>query len=67
MNMKNTAILLIFLLSILGLVMGVYCTDDANTSTSQDNDSDSVNEDSNSIGNITLTDNENNVLNCFFK
>ena len=65
--MKNTAILLIFLLSILGLVMGVYCTDDANTSTSQDNDSDSVNEDSNSIGNITLTDNENNVLNCFFK
>ena len=67
MNMKNTVILLIFLLSILGLVMGVYCTDDANASTSQDNDSDSVNEDSNSIGTITLTDNENNVLNCFFK
>lgn len=67
MNMKNTVILLIFLLSILGLVMGVYCTEDANASASQDNDSDSVNEDLISIGNITLTDNENNVLNCFFK
>lgn len=65
--MKNTVILLIFLLSILGLVMGVYYTEDANASASQDNDSDSVNEDLISIGNITLTDNENNVLNCFFK
>ena len=65
--MKNTVILLIFLLSILGLVMGVCYTEDANASASQDNDSDSVNEDLISIGNITLTDNENNVLNCFFK
>lgn len=67
MNMKNTAILLIFLLSILGLIIGVYYTEDANTNNSQDNDFDSVNEDLNSIWTITLTDNENNVLTNLFR
>lgn len=67
MNMKNTAILLIFLLSILGLIIGVHYTEDANTTNSQDNDFDSVNEDLNSIWTITLTDNENNVLTNLFR
>ncbi|MEE1336584.1 hypothetical protein [Methanobrevibacter sp.] len=65
--MKNTAILLIFLLSILGLIIGVHYTEDANTTNSQDNDFDSVNEDLNSIWTITLTDNENNVLTNLFR
>ena len=66
MNMKNTVILLIFLLSILGLIIGVYCTEDINDNYSPDNDFDSVNEDLNSIMTITLTDNENNVLTNIF-
>lgn len=66
MNMKNTVILLIFLLSILGLIMGVYFTEDVNSAITQDNNSDSVNNDSNSIFTFNLTDNENNVLTGFF-
>lgn len=67
MNMKNTVILLIFILSILGLIMGVYYTEDANTNSSQDNDLDIIKNDSNSIKIINLTDNENNVLTGFFR
>ncbi|WP_296782586.1 hypothetical protein [uncultured Methanobrevibacter sp.] len=66
MNMKNTVILLIFLLSILGLIMGVYFTEDVNSAITQDNNSDSINNDSNSILTFNLTDNENNVLTGFF-
>ena len=66
MNMKNTVILLIFLLSILGLIMGVYFTEDVNSAITQDNNSDSINNDSNSILTFNLTDNENNVLTVFF-
>ena len=64
--MKNTVILLIFLLSILGLIMGVYFTEDVNSAITQDNNSDSINNDSNSILTFNLTDNENNVLTGFF-
>ncbi|WP_405297227.1 hypothetical protein [Methanobrevibacter sp.] len=64
--MKNTVILLIFLLSILGLIMGVYFTGDANIATTQENNSDSINNVSNSILTFNLTDNENNVLTGFF-
>ncbi len=67
MNMKNTVILLIFLLSVLGLIMGVYYTEGTYSDNSQDDHFDSVNEDSNSIGTITLTNNENNVLTDFFR
>lgn len=67
MNMKNTVILLIFLLSVLGLIMGVYYTEGTYSDNSQEDYFDSVNEDSNSIGTITLTNNENNVLTDFFR
>ena len=67
MNMKNTVILLIFLLSVLGLILGVYCTEDVNSDNSQDQNSDVVVPEENSIKTITLTDNENNVLTNFFK
>ena len=36
MNMKNTVILLIFFLAILGLVVGVYCSEDVSSSASPD-------------------------------
>ena len=67
MNMKNTAILLIFLLSILGLIMGVHFTEDANSTATQDNDFDIIKEDSNSSINFTITNNENNVLTNLFR
>lgn len=53
MNMKNTAILLIFLLSVLGLIIGVYYTEDINVDKAAGESSDIVKEDSN--GGITIT------------
>lgn len=67
MNMKNTVILLIFLLSILGLIMGVHFTEDTNSTATQDNNSDSIKQDSNSSITFTITNNENNVLTNLFR
>ena len=67
MNMKNTAILLIFLLSILGLIMGVHFTEDTNSTATPDNNSDSIKQDSNSSITFTITNNENNVLTNLFR
>lgn len=67
MNMKNTVILLIFLLSILGLIMGVHFTEDTNSTSTQDNNSDSIKQDSNSSMTFTITTNENNVLTNLFR
>lgn len=67
MNMKNTVILLIFLLSILGLIMGVHFTEDANSTATQNNNSDSIKQDSNSSMTFTITNNENNVLTNLFR
>ena len=67
MNMKNTVILLIFLLSILGLIMGVHFTEDPNSTATSDNNSDSINHDSNSSMTFTITNNENNVLTNLFR
>ena len=67
MNMKNTVILLIFLLSILGLIMGVHFTEDTNSTATSDNNSDSITHDSNSSMTFTITNNENNVLTNLFR
>ena len=67
MNMKNTVILLIFLLSILGLIMGVHFTEDTNSTATPDNNSDSIKQDSNSSITFTITNNENNVLTNLFR
>lgn len=67
MNMKNTVILLIFLLSILGLIMGVHFTEDTNSTATQDNNSDSIKQNSNSSMTFTITNNENNVLTNLFR
>lgn len=52
MDMKNTAILLIFLLCILGLMIGVYQTEGSNDAVNLDNYEEVVLEDSN--GTITI-------------
>ena len=52
MNMKNTTILLIFLLCILGLMIGVYQTEVNDSSANLVNHEEVINEDSN--GTITI-------------
>ncbi|MEE0901372.1 MAG: hypothetical protein UIB31_02480 [Methanobrevibacter sp.] len=52
MDMKNTAILLIFLLCILGLMIGVYQTEGSDDAVNLDNYEEVVLEDSN--GTITI-------------
>ena len=66
MNMKNTVILLIFLLSVLGLLVGIQCTEDIDSDNTQNEQSDAVNEDSAIITFEDLQKNESNVLNQFF-
>ena len=60
MNMKNTVILLILLLSILGLIIGVYYTEDITSDSSPQDDWKIVSEDNNGIITITLTENNKN-------
>ncbi len=65
MNMKNIVVLLIFLLAILGLIIGVCYTEDANNDCSQDSDIDSLGEDSPAI--FHVPDDENsNILTTYF-
>ena len=66
MDMKNTVILLIFLISILGLLLGVYCTDDSATATDHHNNFERIYENANSILTITLEKKENNNINDNF-
>ena len=49
MNMKDTVILLIFLLSVLGLIIGVHYTEDISHDDADDDDSDSISEDTDSV------------------
>ena len=58
--MKNTVILLILLLSILGLIIGVYYTEDITSDSSPQDDWKIVSEDNNGIITITLTENDKN-------
>ncbi|WP_406534308.1 hypothetical protein [Methanobrevibacter sp.] len=68
MNMKNTVILLIFLLSILGLIIGVYYSEDIGSDSTSQNNQEIVYEDANGIITITLKENEKNesFLDKFF-
>ena len=52
MNMKNTAILLIFLLCVLGLMMGVYFTESSEPTLNISDYDEIIQEDSN--GKITI-------------
>ena len=68
MNMKNTAILLIFLLCVLGLMMGVYYTESSEPSISTADYEEIIHEDSNGTITIDLVLKENNTsdLSKFF-
>lgn len=62
MDMKNTVILLIFLLSILGLVIGVACTADENSDVGQNTDKVNLESD-NPLTISHLEQNEPNFIN----
>lgn len=67
MNMKNAAILLIFLLSVLGLIIGVYYTDDIGSANTHEKTYERIYEDANGVITITLEKKEpENNLNRFF-
>lgn len=65
MNTKNTLILLIFLLSVMGLIMGVYYTESAEAENANAGSEEKVFEDPNGTIIITLEKNEN-FLDGFF-
>ena len=66
MTIKDTAILLIFLLSVLGLLLGVYLTDDTISDNSYNNDSKMVKEYKNGSQTISRENNNSDNLNRFF-
>ena len=68
MNMKNATILLIFLLCILGLIVGIYYTDDSESNANLDDYDEVIYEDSNGTITISLELNEKKEsdLNKFF-
>lgn len=65
MNLKNTAILLIFLLAVLGLIIGVHYTEDEKINDTQDNALDSVSEDNDSVITISLKDTKAEIKELF--
>lgn len=60
MNMKNTVILLILLLSILGLIIGVYYSEEVGSDSAPQNSWERAYEDAGGIMTITLSENEKN-------
>ena len=62
MNMKNTVILLIFLLSVVGLIIGIYYTEVTNNDNPKDTRLFEVYEDSDGVVTITYEVKENNDL-----
>ncbi len=66
MNMKDTVILLIFLLSILGLIIGIYYTEDIASENSNNAEWEKIYEENDSILTITLEKKETDNLNDYF-
>ena len=65
MNMKNTVILLIFLLAILGLIIGIYYTEEASINKYNNRSYEKVHEDSDGI--LTIEpEKEKNELSDYF-
>ena len=60
MNMKNTVILLLFLLTVLGLILGIYYTEDFNGFNSDNGDFNTIKNNNESTKNITSTLKDNN-------
>ncbi len=66
MNMKDTIILLIFLLSVLGLCIGVYYTADAISESFHGSDFERIHEDDGSVLTVTWQKKDNIDLNDLF-
>lgn len=66
MNTKDTVILLIFLLSILGLIIGVYYTEVSDSVNSHESGEEMIYEDSNGVLTITLEKKEKDDLSKYF-
>ena len=66
MNMKDTIILLIFLLSVVGLCIGVYYTADAGSESSHESDFERIHEDNGSVLTVTWQKKDNADLNDLF-
>ena len=62
MNMKNTVILLIFLLAVVGLIIGIYYTEEASMAKNSENSYEKVYEDADGVLTITLEKKEKNEL-----
>ena len=65
MDMKNTAIILMFLLCILGLIVGVYYTNASESTASPDDYEEVIHEDPNGTITIDLVLNENDDATFF--
>ncbi len=66
MNMKDTLILLIFMLSVLGVCIGVYYTSDAGSESYHESDFERIHADNGSILTVTWQKKDNNDLNDLF-
>lgn len=68
MDMKNTVILLIFLLSVLGLILGVHYSETSNHSINLDDYNEVIHEDTNGTITISLEkkENENSIIEKLF-
>ena len=66
MDTKNAAILLILLLCVLGLTVGVYCTETSESAVNHDEYDEVTHEDSNGTITIELVLKEKNQLNKLF-
>lgn len=66
MDTKNTVILLIFLLSIIGLLIGIHYTEEIDSNNSVDSDGNIIYENSNGVIIIKLDSKENNDINKLF-
>jgi hypothetical protein len=62
MNMKNTVILLIFLLAVVGLIIGIYYTEEASMAKHSESSYEKVYEDTDGVLTITLEKKEKNEL-----
>ena len=66
MNMKDTLLLLIFLFSIIGLIIGIYYSEDISSENSHKGSYERIYEDSDGVLTITLEKNEKNDYSKFF-
>ena len=66
MNMKDTAILLIFLLAIVGLLIGIYYTEDFASEKTHKSSYEKLYSDDDAVLTITLEKKENDDLSKFF-